>query len=100
MGVAPEGFRGPVPLLDIQGYLPLGAYGLLEDTKKDIVTDQDFREMLVFARLRPGVDLTRAQAALEVIAGRIAGQDSNLEKTFRLHASLLGAGILCADAST
>src|SRR5258708_6129892 len=99
IGVASEGFRGPVPLLDIQGYLPLGAYGLLEDTKKDIVTDQDFREMLVFARLRPGVDLTRAQAALEVIAGRIAGQDSKLEKTFSIHAAMLGAGMIGGDGS-
>lgn len=71
IGVAPKGMRGLLMKLDTDTYLPYGMAGMnltggiLDDTGHPI-------EMLLFARLKPGVSMAQAQSVLDVVAKRMA----------------------------
>jgi predicted permease len=71
VGVAPEGFYGVYPLLDAQGYLPLGM-ATLEGNPSDFMTNRGSRNFGVLGRLRPGVSLQQAEATLGVVAQRLS----------------------------
>jgi putative ABC transport system permease protein len=71
VGVAPEGFYGVYPLLDAQGYLPLGM-ATSEGNPSDFMENRGNRNFGVLARLRSGVNLKQANAALGVVGRRIA----------------------------
>jgi predicted permease len=66
VGVAPAGFRGTFAFSDAELYLPLnwaGAGGL---------DDRRARSVHALGRLRSGVTLEQAQAAMDVVADRLA----------------------------
>src|SRR5262245_27934946 len=71
IGVLPRGFHGLYHGADIEGYVTLGG------TRGDAVrtgrffSDRGFRPLTVLARLRPGVGMTTAQSAVDVIARRL-----------------------------
>jgi putative ABC transport system permease protein len=90
IGVAPEGFRGLTPVFDSQGYVPLGLFESMQGQKESGETSSG----IVFARLRDGVDLTRAQSVLAVVAERLANEFPKTEKNLKLRAALLGSGII------
>jgi len=73
VGVAPEGFFGVYPILDAQGYLPLGM-ATNEGNPADFMENRGNRNFGVLGRLREGVDLKQANAALSVVGQRIAQQ--------------------------
>jgi predicted permease len=73
VGVAPEGFFGVYPILDAQGYLPLGM-ATNEGNPQDFMENRGNRNFGVLGRLRQGVDLKQANAALSVVGQRIAQQ--------------------------
>jgi putative ABC transport system permease protein len=100
IGVAPDGFRGLAPLVDAQGYVPLGLYAALEGEKQDPVTNSESHQVLVFARLKDGVDLGKAQSALAVIARRLTDQFPKTEKDLVLRAASLGGGMISPDGSS
>jgi predicted permease len=71
IGVAPPGFHGLYQGADIEGYAPLGALrGRAAQTGR-LFTDRTIRFLTVVARLRPGVTLATAQAAVDVVAQRL-----------------------------
>ena len=77
VGVAQKGFRGALPSLDTQGYLPLGMATATLVEKKDFFANRgngDEAGLMVVARLKPGVTEAIAQSALNVIAWRMARQ--------------------------
>jgi predicted permease len=68
VGVAQKGFHGSYVLQHVQAFLPLNTV----ETAKYLWTSRRYRSLCVLGRLRPGVPLSRANAAVEVIANRLA----------------------------
>jgi macrolide transport system ATP-binding/permease protein len=71
IGVTPQGFYGVYPLLDVQGYLPLGM-ATIEGVPNDFMTNRGLRNFAVLGRLQNGASLAKAQASLSVVAQRLA----------------------------
>jgi predicted permease len=71
VGIAPKGFLGPTPLLNVQAYLPLSMYLVERGVAADFLTSPTARSMLAFARLKPGTDLKRLQSEMAVVGQRL-----------------------------
>jgi predicted permease len=73
VGVTPPGFRGTFAFSDSELYLPIGWPGEFD------FASRRSRDLHALARLRSGVSIERAQAAMEVVADRLAREhpDSN-----------------------
>jgi putative ABC transport system permease protein len=71
VGVAPPGFHGLYQGADIEGYVPLGTLGGRASQTGRLFTDRTLRFLTMVARLRPGVTLAAAQAAVDVVAQRL-----------------------------
>ncbi|MGA7854099.1 MAG: ABC transporter permease [Candidatus Acidiferrales bacterium] len=85
VGVAPKGFEGVYPILKVQGYLPLGMIAI-EGQPSDFMTNPELRGMPVLARLRPGVTLAQAQAALAVVSQRLSQDHPDSDKDMTVQA--------------
>src|ERR1700678_1506629 len=72
IGVAQKGFHGVEAMMDMDGYFPYSApFGNLDDPEKQLneaYTERDKRGLLLLARLKPGVDIAQARAALNLEA--------------------------------
>jgi predicted permease len=89
VGVAQKGFQGSYRFRHAQAFLPLNAV----EGAKDLLTNRRYRSLCVLGRLRPGVSLSRANAAVEVIARRLAREhpkDDPDAKAWLLSARLTG----------
>lgn len=84
IGVAPKGFRGPSSLLDMQGYLPLGMCTF--EGRRDAWTNRDTSELLLLARRKDGINANQVQAAMGVIARRLAQEYPQYHEGMVLHA--------------
>ena len=71
IGVTPQAFHGLYQGAEIEGFVPIGA--LLERSLKPerYLTDRTYRYLTIAARLRPGVSIETAQAAVDVVAQRL-----------------------------
>jgi predicted permease len=74
IGVASKAFRDTESLVRIAAYVPAW---MLDDLSpvagiSSILDDRDFRQFTVLGRLKPGVSLARARAALDVTAAALA----------------------------
>jgi ABC-type antimicrobial peptide transport system permease subunit len=65
IGVVPEDFRGTFAFSEAEVYLPVNW------TNRSLLDDRSFRSLHSLARLRPGISIESAQAALDVVAGRL-----------------------------
>lgn len=81
IGVAPEGFHGLVQHAEIDGYVPIGVMRSESVESGRFFTDRGIRTLAAMARLRPGVSVKDAQAAVDVLAGRLQVQYPTEEKT-------------------
>ena len=82
IGVVQKEFKGPYAIVDMDAYAPIGMYGAGAGQlgKSTLFTDRDHRDMRVLATLKPGVTVERAQAALNVIAQRLAEEYPQADK--------------------
>jgi predicted permease len=71
IGVVPKEFHGPYNVVELQAYVPVGMIGI-ESRHSSFFTDRHDTELRVLATLRPGVTPKQAEAALTVIAQRLA----------------------------
>ena len=71
LGVAPRQFHGMFSIFQTDTYLPMSAISL-EESAKLLWTSRDYRRILAFGRLQPGVSLREAQSLLDVITVRQA----------------------------
>ena len=71
VGVVPEGFHGPYSIVELDAYAPIGMYGMTSGNST-FFTDRRDTELRVLATLKPGVTTKQAEAALNVIAQRLA----------------------------
>lgn len=75
VGVAPPGFGGtyPSPIFAADLWLPLGSAGPIDGTTERALRDRSRRSLGLIGRLRPGVGIEQARAALETVAARLDG---------------------------
>ncbi|MGC1107009.1 MAG: ABC transporter permease [Candidatus Acidiferrales bacterium] len=89
VGVAQKGFQGSYRFLHAQAFLPLNAV----EGARYLWTNRRYRTLCVLGRLRPGVPLSRADAAVKVVASRLAREhpkDDPDAKAWLLSARLTG----------
>ena len=72
VGIAPKGFLGPTPILETQAYLPLGMTTVQTGGSTAFLADPKTRELIIVARLAPGVSIERANAALAPLGPQLA----------------------------
>ena len=84
IGVAQKGFHGVEALMDADGYYPYSAlFGPSDDPQKqlnDAYTERDKRGLTLYARLKPGVDISQARAALNLEARRLSDNFPDVDK--------------------
>ena len=88
VGVAPQGFYGLYPAPGVQAYLPLAMVGSEEPGwPDDVMVNRILQNLYVLGRLRPGVSLESAGAALNVVARRLSAQypESNKGMTLSVY---------------
>jgi macrolide transport system ATP-binding/permease protein len=74
VGVAPRDFLGPTPLFEMQAYLPLGMMTVETGGSSAFVDDVRTRDLLIVARLAPGVNVERANTAMAPLGVQLAKQ--------------------------
>lgn len=90
IGIAPKGFHGVASMLDMQGYLPFGMKTLETGLQPDFMTNHEARSMLVVARLRDGITLQKARAALGPASAHLSDVHKDIPGGLLLHVWHLG----------
>ena len=67
VGIAPKGFFGPTPIVDMEAYLPLGMMAVETEGKTDFLNDPRVRYLVVLGRLATGMTIERADASLAAL---------------------------------
>ena len=93
VGVAPAGFHGPTSLMDMQGYMPLGMAVTLNDAPPDLLSTREDTNLALIARLRPDVNLQKAQPALNVVAQRLSEEFHGRMTLSALHLGPAGLAV-------
>jgi len=85
IGVAPESFGGPHPLIRAALYVPMAMGPRLEgDVHPDLLERRGDRSMFVHGRLRSGVNLAQAAAEAAVVSRQLAQAYPETNKTCSL----------------
>jgi predicted permease len=71
IGVAPKGFLGPTPILEVQAYLPLSMFLVERGVATDFLTNPKTRSMIALARVKPGADTKQLQSEIAVVGQRL-----------------------------
>lgn len=71
IGVTPPGFHGLYQGADVEGFVPLAFLQERTTRPHRLFSDRTLRYLTVMARLRPGVSVPEAQAAVDVVARRL-----------------------------
>jgi putative ABC transport system permease protein len=87
VGVGPEGFHGPYPILEGQAYLPLGMR-VIEGAPTDFLLNRGNRSLVLLAELRPGVTLEQARAAMKLVGQRLSTVHPDTDRDLDLQAYL------------
>jgi predicted permease len=72
-GVVQPSFRGTLAGIEMDGYIAIEDYGVLNpDVNRWLYRNRKVRPLQLFGRLRPGVSLSEAQAAVDVLMTTLA----------------------------
>ncbi len=74
VGIAPQGFFGPTPLVEMEAYLPLGMMTVETSGSAAFLADPDVRDLIIVARVAPAVNIKRVNATLAPLGRRMAAQ--------------------------
>ena len=100
IGITAPGFHGLYQGAEIEGFVPLAFLQARSTRRERLFGDRTFRYLTVAARLRPGVSVAAAQAAVDLTANRL--QRTHPEErdiTVRvIPEPLVAAGIVCGLA--
>jgi predicted permease len=83
VGIAPDDFRGTMPGMLMEIWIPVNMAGLLNGQGNWMFEDRAARQMWVTGRLRAGVTLARANAEVEACARRLAQEAPRSNEGFR-----------------
>src|SRR6202041_2928803 len=72
VGVVKREFHRPYALLDKHVYLPLGMLLADPTNPRDYVTNREQRYLVLYGRLKPGIDVAAAQPVLRVLSDQMA----------------------------
>ncbi|MGC1105296.1 MAG: ABC transporter permease [Candidatus Acidiferrales bacterium] len=85
IGVAPPGFYGVEPLAGVQGYVPFNMITTYEiGWPKDLMVNRFLQNLHTLGRLKPGISLPIAIAALNVVAHRLSAEYPDTDKGMAL----------------
>jgi hypothetical protein len=74
-GVVARSFRGPLMGVELEGYVTLDDYGVLQpEVRRWLYRDRKARPLQLFARLKPGVSVREAQASMDVLMQTLAAE--------------------------
>jgi len=80
-GVVAKSFRGTLMGVELDGYIALDDYGvLMPDAQRWLHHNRKARPLQLFARLRPGVSLTEAQAATDALMTTLAHEHADTDQ--------------------
>jgi predicted permease len=82
-GVAPEEFRGTMPGMLMEMWIPMSMAPPLNGQGNWLLEDRGQRQMWVTARLKPGVTFDRANAEVEASARHLAEESPQTNRGFR-----------------
>jgi predicted permease len=85
IGVTPKKFHGTFPFTDTRAYMPLSMGATESALGKSFWTDRDARFLSVLGRLKPGVSVAEAQAAMNVVAARLAAAHPNSNRGYTVY---------------
>ena len=74
VGIGPKGFFGPMPLIEMEAYLPLNMMTVETSGNTDSLTAADARNLVIVARLAPGITMERAHVVLSSLGPQFAKQ--------------------------
>ena len=74
VGIGPKGFFGPMPLIEMEAYLPLNMMTVETAGNADFLTAADTRNLVIVARLAPDVSIERANVVLASLGPQFAKQ--------------------------
>ena len=81
VGVAPEGFHGLYAGTEMDGYITLSSRAVRPSDPPDLLfTDRAFASLTMVGRMKPGVTIAQAQAAVEVVAERLAAEHPSTDR--------------------
>src|ERR1700692_495274 len=83
IGVAPEGFHGLVSIIDTRAFIPYAMKATLGDGP-DALTSPRARDLRIVGRIKPGVSLQQARAALSLVARRLSQKYPEVEKDLEI----------------
>jgi len=72
VGVAPKGFLGLTPIVEMEAYLPLGMMTVETRGSAAFFTDPSRHQATILARLAPGIGIAQANAALAPVGQHLA----------------------------
>ncbi|MCU1303408.1 MAG: hypothetical protein JWQ87_3692 [Candidatus Sulfotelmatobacter sp.] len=100
VGVAPKGFLGPTPILEIQAYLPLSMFLIERGVAADFLANPGTRSMIAIARMKPGAKVKQVQSEMAVVGQRLLKQYPRDRGIGDLRANPLGpAGIISGSTN-
>jgi predicted permease len=80
VGIAPPGFKGLMEGTQMDGFVPLSLSRRVDAAPDRFFNDRTTRRLTMFARLKPGVSLREAQAAVDVVAAQLVAEYPAEEK--------------------
>ncbi|HEV2618090.1 MAG TPA: ABC transporter permease [Candidatus Acidoferrales bacterium] len=85
IGIAPRGFHGLYPAPGVEAFLPLAMLSSYEQGwPADFMVNRILQNLYILARLRPGVTLANAGAALNIVARRLSTQYPDSDRGLQL----------------
>lgn len=76
VGVGPKGFFGPTPLIEMEAYLPLNMMTVETAGNTDFLSAPNNRNLLILARLTPGMSMQQANVVLASLGPQLIRQYS------------------------
>src|ERR1700736_1894154 len=75
IGIAPRGFRGTVTFFSSEVWIPTSMKDqILDGKEKDFFNDRRFLTVSTFGRLKPGVEMSAAEASLKTMATHLEAE--------------------------
>jgi predicted permease len=93
-GVVPRSFQGPYALVEFDGYVPMTEAPKVQDR----LTKRDEHSYHALGRLKPGVTIAQAQAAVNVTASQLEQQYPDTNKT--VHARVIPERLARPEANS
>src|SRR5688572_22630541 len=75
VGVVPASFRGTLMAIEMDGYVAIDDFGVLDpEAKKWLYNNRKARAIQVFGRLKPGVTVEHAQTSMDALMASLEAQ--------------------------